>query len=200
MEKIYLVTHSVELIRKLLPVGLKLVQLRIKNMPETQLRQHITEAQIYCRQYGAQLILNDYWKLALELGVNFIHLGQEDLQKADFRTLRNAGIKFGISTHDRSELETALNLQPDYIALGPIYQTLLKKMRWYPQGLKKLMRWKQRVKNIPLVAIGGITSERVQDVLKAGADSLAVVTDIQTSYDPIGRYNEWCRQIKKVKN
>lgn len=198
MEKFYLVTHSVDLIKKLLPHGVKLVQLRIKDMPEAQLRQHIRQAQICCRNYGAQLVLNDYWQLALELGVDFIHLGQEDLRQADFKALRQASIQFGISTHDRAELETALHLQPAYIALGPVYPTLLKKMKWHPQGLEKLNRWKQYSQPIPLVAIGGITPERVAGVLNAGADSLAVVTDIQTAKDPVARYQEWIRAIKKA--
>lgn len=200
MEKFYLVTDSVELIKKLLPVGVRFVQLRLKNMDEAQLRQKIREAQYCCKRYGAQLVLNDYWKLALELKIDFIHLGQEDLQNADFDTLRKAGIRFGISTHDRIELEIALSLKPDYIALGPVYPTLLKKMKWHPQGLAKLGRWKQRIHDIPLVAIGGITAERAPLVLTAGADSLAVVTDIQMASDPVGRYNEWSRQIKKVIN
>ena len=200
MEKFYLVTESVSLIKKLLPVGVKLIQLRIKNMSQPDLRQNIMEAKICCERYGAQLILNDYWELALELGINFVHLGQEDLLKADFNRIRNAGIQYGISTHDRSELEIALKLYPDYIALGPIYPTVLKKMKWHPQGLSKLNRWKQRIRNIPLVAIGGLTVERIPYVLKAGADSLAVVTDIKTASDPINRYNAWQRQIKKVIN
>lgn len=73
-------------------------------------------------------------------------------------------------------------------------------MKWHPQGLSKLNRWKQRIRNIPLVAIGGLTVERIPYVLKAGADSLAVVTDIKTASDPINRYNAWQRQIKKVIN
>lgn len=195
MEKFYLITDSVGLIRKLLPIGVKLVQLRIKDLPEDQLRQRIREAQLCCQRYGAQLVLNDYWKLALELNLDFIHLGQEDLQKADFQALRRASIKFGISTHDRAELDIALALRPDYIALGPIYPTLLKKMKWYPQGLEKITRWKHRIKDIPLVAIGGITPERIKPVLAAGADSLAVVTDIQTACDPVGRCNAWLHQL-----
>lgn len=198
MEKFYLITHSVDLIKKLLPLGVKMVQLRIKNMPEPKLRQHIKQAQICCRAYGAQLILNDYWQLALELGVDFIHLGQEDLQKADLTALRRASIKLGISTHDRTELEKALGLNPDYIALGPIYPTLLKKMKWHPQGLEKLTQWKKHIKSIPLVAIGGIIPERIAGVLSAGADSVAVVTDIQTAKDPITRCQEWLHQIRKI--
>ncbi|MDI2112862.1 thiamine phosphate synthase [Commensalibacter nepenthis] len=197
MERFYLITDSVDLIKQLLPIGVKLVQLRIKNMPLDQLRQHVYETKLYCEKYNAQLILNDYWQLALELGINFVHLGQEDLCDADFNALRRADIHFGLSTHDKAELELALSFNPHYIALGPIYPTKLKKMKCPPQGLDRITLWKQKIRDIPLVAIGGITPERIENILHAGADSVAVVTDIQCAVDPIHRCNEWLAQIRK---
>ncbi|MDI2091357.1 thiamine phosphate synthase [Commensalibacter oyaizuii] len=198
MEKFYLVTGSVNLLKLLVPVGVKLVQLRIKDAPIDQLRQQITEAKLCCQQYGATLVLNDYWQLALELGIDFVHLGQEDLQNADFSALRRANIRFGLSTHDEAELELALSLTPAYVALGPVYPTKLKKMKWGPQGLHRVRLWKQIAGQTPLVAIGGITPQRVAGVLGMGADSVAVVTDIQLALDPVARCQEWLRAIKKV--
>ncbi|CAI3942736.1 Thiamine monophosphate synthase (ThiE) (PDB:1G4T) (PUBMED:19060138) [Commensalibacter communis] len=197
MEKFYLVTDSVDLIKRLLPIGVKLVQLRIKDTPLDQLRQRIYEAKLYCEKYNAQLVLNDYWQLALELGVNFVHLGQEDLVNADFKALNQENIHFGLSTHDEAELDLALSYNPHYIALGPIYPTKLKKMNCPPQGLERITLWKQKIKDIPLVAIGGIVPERIENVLRAGADSAAVVTDIQYAADPIQRCNEWFSHIQK---
>src|SRR3546814_4353452 len=82
-----------------------------------------------CAAAGCQLIVNDYWKLALEEGCDFVHLGQEDLDGADLAALRRAGVRLGVSTHDDAELERALSLEPDYLALGPVYPTILKKDR-----------------------------------------------------------------------
>ena len=120
-----------------------------------------------------------------------MHLGQGDINTADIQQLKAAGIRIGISTHDRAELDRALALEPDYIALGPIYETILKKMKWNPQGLDKLSRWKSRIAPIPLVAIGGLTPERGVMALDSGADSVCVVTDVLLHKDPVQRVKEW---------
>ncbi len=191
MERFYLVTGTAELLQQLVPHGVKLVQLRAKDLEPEHLRAQVISAKACCQRYGAQLILNDYWELALALGVNFVHLGQEDMKKADFSALRRAGIRFGLSTHDEDELDKALAENPDYIALGPIYPTQLKKMKWGPQGLERISQWKRVAKSTPLVAIGGLTLERLPAVFAAGADSAAVVTDIQLAADPVIRCKEW---------
>lgn len=146
-------------------------------------------------QCGCQLIINDYWELAIEEGCDFVHLGQEDLAGADVTRLKKAQIKIGISTHDKAELAIALSHQPDYIALGPVYATLLKKMPWRPQGLEKLQRWKNAVGDIPLVAIGGFTPERAAGAFEHGADSVCVVTDVLQHDDPVQRSREWLKTV-----
>jgi thiamine-phosphate pyrophosphorylase len=135
--------------------------------------------------------VNDYWQLALETRCDFVHLGQSDLDGADIRALGRAGVRLGISTHDERELERALSLQPDYVALGPIYPTLLKTMPWQPQGLERIGVWKRRLAALPLVAIGGLTLERLPGVFAAGADVAAVVTDIVRNAHPEARTREW---------
>src|SRR3546814_3312385 len=127
----------------------------------------------------------------LEEGCDFVHLGQEDLDGADLAALRRAGVRLGVSTHDDAELERARSLEPDYLALGPVYPTILKKMKWAPQGLEKVSEWKRRVGAVPLVAIGGLTIERAPGVLAAGADILSVVTDITLNADPEARTRAW---------
>ena len=97
----------------------------------------------------------------------------------------------GISTHDEAELETALSANPDYVALGPIYETKLKAMKWAPQGLARITRWRARIGSLPLVAIGGITPDLAGGVLAAGASSVAVITDYITSADPDQRIRTW---------
>jgi thiamine-phosphate pyrophosphorylase len=172
------------------PLGVKTVQLRIKDEPEDQVRRQIAASMELCGEHGCQLIVNDYWREAIDLGADYIHLGQEDLVAADLPAIKRRHIKLGISTHDLDELDIALKADPDYIALGPIYETKLKVMKWEPQGLERVREWKSLI-SCPLVAIGGLTVERAQAVLEAGADSLAVVTDIVTHDDPEARVRQW---------
>jgi thiamine-phosphate pyrophosphorylase len=177
-------------LKRLVPLGVKTIQLRIKDQSREDIRSQILNSIEICRAHDCQLIVNDYWKDAIELGANYIHLGQEDLQAADLNQIKEANLRLGISTHSHEELETALVANPDYVALGPIYETKLKKMKWKPQGLERIGEWKAMI-NCPLVAIGGITVERANEVLAAGADSIAVVTDIITHETPERRVRQW---------
>ena len=192
LPRVYPVVDSAAWMARLLPLGAALaLQLRVKDRTVEEVRTEIREAKALCAGAGAQLIVNDHWQLALEEGCDFVHLGQGDLDTADVPALRKNAIKIGISTHDVAELERALSLKPDYIALGPIYPTLLKVMPWAPQGLERLTEWKQRIGSTPLVAIGGLSVERLPAVFAAGADVAAVVTDIVRNTNPEARTREW---------
>jgi thiamine-phosphate pyrophosphorylase len=191
LPRVYPIVDSAAWVRRLTALGVRLVQLRIKEQPEATLLGEIRAAHGCCAAAGAQLIVNDYWRLALEAGCDFVHLGQGDLDNADVAALRRAGVRLGISTHDEHELERALALDADYVALGPIYPTLLKMMPWRPQGLARISEWKRRVGARPLVAIGGLTLERLPGVFAAGADVAAVVTDIVRAAHPEARAREW---------
>ena len=191
LDPFYLIVDDAGWLERLLPHGAKLVQLRIKGRPEDDVRSQIRAARKLCATFGARLVINDFWRLALEEDCDFVHLGQGDLDGADLAALRAKGVRLGVSTHDEAELDRALSLSPDYIALGPIYPTLLKKMAFAPQGLDRLGDWKRRIGDIPLVAIGGLTPERARLVLRAGADSACVVTDILRNPEPEGRAREW---------
>ncbi|MCA1491601.1 thiamine phosphate synthase [Ensifer sp. NBAIM29] len=196
LDPFYLIVDSAAWIERLVPLGVKLVQLRIKDLSDEDIRGEIGAAKATCAAHGCQLILNDYWRLAIEEGCDFVHLGQEDLADADLGAIRAAGLKLGLSTHDEAELEAALVAEPDYVALGPIYPTILKKMKWAPQGLDRLSSWRERVGTLPLVAIGGLNPERIGGVFAHGADSAAVVTDITLNADPEGRTREWIRKTE----
>jgi thiamine-phosphate pyrophosphorylase len=195
---VYPIVDSADWVTRLLPVGVRLIQLRIKQMDTGELRREIVAARDRCAAFEAQLIINDHWELALELGCDFVHLGQQDLNDCDLAALRARGVRLGVSTHDDVELERALALKPDYIALGPIYPTLLKQMPWQPQGLAKLTEWKRRMGDIPLVAIGGLTVERLAGVFAAGADAAAVVTDIVRHAQPEQRMQEWLIEANRL--
>jgi thiamine-phosphate pyrophosphorylase len=136
-------------------------------------------------------VVNDYWRAAVVAGARHLHLGQEDLADADLNAIRDAGLTLGLSTHDDAELETALRARPDYIALGPIFPTTLKSMRFAPQGIPKITEWKKRVGSLPLVAIGGIKLEQAREIFSAGADSIAVVSDVTQNTDPDARVRAW---------
>lgn len=191
LDPFYLIVDSADWIERLIPLGVRLVQLRIKDQPEWIVRSEIRRAKEFCKSYDCQLIVNDYWQAAIDNGCDFVHLGQEDLAQADFAAIKAAGIRLGISTHDETELATALAATPDYIALGPIYPTKLKQMKWAPQGQSRITQWKAQIANIPLVAIGGLNIERLDGVFKAAADSAAVVTDITLHDEPEARTLEW---------
>jgi thiamine-phosphate pyrophosphorylase len=187
----YPIVPDVDWLGRLVPLGVKTIQLRLKDAGPARIRREISESLQICARYGCQLIVNDYWREALELGADFIHLGQEDLAGADLAAIRAKFARFGISTHSEEELRIALAAKPTYVALGPIFETRLKVMKWAPQGLQRVRQWKQRIGGLPLVAIGGITPERAGNVLAAGADSVAVITDFFTHANPIERVREW---------
>lgn len=190
LDRFYPIVPDSAWLRTVVPLGVKTVQLRAKDMPPEQIAREIAEGLAICREHGCQLIVNDYWREAIDLGADYVHLGQEDLADADLPAIRKAGIHVGISTHTHEELEIALAAEPDYVALGPIYETTLKVMRYAPQGLERIGEWKSRI-NCPLVAIGGITLERAPGVFQAGADSIAVVTDVIKHPRPEERVAAW---------
>lgn len=190
----YPVLPDLDWLERLVPLGVKTVQLRLKDASAEEIRRQVAASLTLCEAHDCQLIVNDYWRAAIDLGADYIHLGQEDLAAADLDAIMGAGLKLGISTHSHEELRIALEAGPDYVALGPVYETKLKKMKWAPQGLERVREWKSLI-GCPLVAIGGITVERAPDVLAAGADSLAVVTDIVTHADPERRVTEWLSAV-----
>jgi thiamine-phosphate pyrophosphorylase len=191
LDRFYPIVDGAQWVARLVPAGVKLVQLRIKDLPDAEVAHQVREAKHVCRQHGAQLIVNDYWRIALDEGCDYIHLGQEDLVGADLKKIRQAGVRVGVSTHDHAELEKALAVDPDYVALGPIYPTKLKQMPWAPQGVARVTEWKRLVGARPLVAIGGLTIERARLCLDAGADSAAVVGDVVTNADPVAQAKAW---------
>jgi thiamine-phosphate pyrophosphorylase len=191
LDPFYLIVDSAAWIERLLPHGVRLVQLRIKDVSSEVRRAEIAKSKLLCAAHSAQLIVNDYWRDAIDLGCDYIHLGQGDLDTADLPAIRKAGLRLGVSTHDESELARALETKPDYVALGPIYPTILKQMPFAPQGLERLGEWRKKIGPCPLVGIGGISLERAKGVLEAGADSAAVVTDITLNANPEERSRAW---------
>ncbi|MFT8353642.1 MAG: thiamine phosphate synthase [Gluconobacter japonicus] len=189
--KIYPVVDHPRWVERLGGAGARFIQLRLKDLPPEELRAQIETAQELAVRHNVALVLNDYWELAIELGYEWLHLGQEDLDTADLDAIRQTGIRLGISTHSHEELQRALTCKPDYVALGPIWETKLKKMAFGPQGIERLTEWRELCGDVPLVAIGGITLERLPSCLKAGADSVAAVSDFIRVDDPESQVKQW---------
>ncbi|MDI1286991.1 MAG: thiamine phosphate synthase [Reyranella sp.] len=199
LDPFYPVVPDVDWVTRLVPAGVKLIQLRIKTQPDAEVRRQVREAKEVCATHGADLIVNDYWQVAIDEGCAWVHLGQEDLVDADVKALRRAGIRIGVSTHDHAELEKGLAIDPDYVALGPIYPTKLKQMPWAPQGPARLGEWKKLIGGRPLVAIGGLTLDRALLCLESGADIASVVGDIVNHADPIGQARLWLATTRRLK-
>lgn len=197
LDPFYPVVPDSSWVVKLVLVGTKLIQLRIKDQPEAEIRRQVREAKAVCMQHGADLIVNDYWQVAIDEGCAWVHLGQEDLVDADVKALRRANIKIGVSTHDHAELDKGLSIDPEYVALGPVWPTKLKQMPWAPQGTDRLAEWKKLIGDKPLVAIGGLTLERALLCLRSGADIASVVGDIVNHADPIGQARAWIAATRK---
>jgi thiamine-phosphate pyrophosphorylase len=190
-DRFYPVVDSLAWIERLTRLGVRTVQLRVKGLSHDAAVALVREALAITQGTRTELVVNDYWRAAIEAGARHVHLGQEDLAEADVDSIRAAGLTLGLSTHDDEELATALRHEPDYVALGPIYPTTLKAMRFAPQGLEKIGEWKRRIGMVPLVAVGGITLERAPGVFAAGADSIAVVSDVTQNPDPDQRVRDW---------
>jgi thiamine-phosphate pyrophosphorylase len=191
LDVFYPIVPDATWVARIVPLGVRTLQLRVKDASSADIRRQIAESLAIARRHGCQLIVNDYWRESIDAGADYVHLGQEDLAAADVAAIRGAGVRLGISTHSEDELEVALAADPHYVALGPIYETKLKAMQWAPQGLSRVETWKARIGRLPLVAIGGITPERADGVVAAGADSVAVITDFMTAQHPEARIELW---------
>ena len=197
-DRFYPVVDSVAWVARLALLGVGTIQLRAKNLNDGEALQIVSDALDAIKGTNAKLVVNDYWRAAIVAGARHLHLGQEDLVDADLGAIRAAGLTLGISTHDDAELAIALKAKPDYVALGPIFFTTLKSMRFAPQGIAKITEWKKRVGTIPLVAIGGIKFEHAAEIFAAGADSIAVVSDVTQNADPDARVRQWLGQAKEA--
>jgi thiamine-phosphate pyrophosphorylase len=198
LDSFYPIVDSAAWVGRLVGVGAKFIQLRIKDMTEDHLRSETHHAITICRRSGAELVVNDHWEIGIDAGAAWVHLGQGDLDEADIGAIRANGIRLGVSTHSHEELDRALSFDPDYVALGPIYPTKLKVMAFAPQGLERIGEWKRRIGATPLVAIGGLNVERAKLCLAAGADIVSVVTDITLNADPEARAREWVAATRQA--
>ena len=119
LDVFYPIVPDADWLARLVTLGVRTVQLRIKDAPGEEVRRQIAASLAVTRAHRCQLIVNDYWREAIEAGAEWVHLGQEDLAGADLKAIKAARVRLGISTHSEAELESALAAEPDYVALGP---------------------------------------------------------------------------------
>lgn len=170
--------------QRLLPLGVTTLQLRVKDLTGTALADEIAQAVVLAKQYQAQCFINDYWQLAIDCGADGVHLGQEDVTDEACQAIHRAQLNLGISTHGEKEMRRALTFKPSYLAVGPIYPTSTKDLQYIPQGLAQLKHWVQTYSFIPLVAIGGITLERINEVAATEVAGIAVISAVTKARDP----------------
>jgi len=182
---LYPVIDSLEWLERLLALNLNIIQLRIKNKNSKELDSIIEKAVALARLHSCRLFINDHWQLAIKHGAYGVHIGQEDLANADLSAIANAGLRLGISTHGCYEFLLAKRIQPSYLAIGAIFPTKTKNMTGQIQGLENLRLILQLAEHIPVVAIGGISQQRVKQVWDTGVSGVAVVTAITEAKQPI---------------
>lgn len=179
----YLIVDSLKWIERMIPVGVRTFQLRIKDRSRAGCEQEIRSAIRLAERHQVRLYINDHWEWALAHGAYGVHLGQEDLQSANLPALRQAGLRLGVSTHNREEVARVLPLRPSYIACGTVFPTTLKTMPTPPQGLERLSHW-VRTLPAPVVAIGGISLDNLASVIGCGPQGVAVVSAVLGAPEP----------------
>ncbi len=176
---IYPVVDRAYKLKPLYEVGITTAQLRTKDKFKGQaLEDEVVEAIKISEEYNARFFLNDFWELGIKHKAYGIHLGQEDIQEADVQAILDAGIRLGISTHTPKEIDIALGFEPSYLAIGPIYEPISKKLTYDTVGTEDLTRWAKHV-DYPIVAIGGITIGNIKNVAQTKAVSgIAMISDV----------------------
>jgi hydroxymethylpyrimidine kinase/phosphomethylpyrimidine kinase/thiamine-phosphate diphosphorylase len=184
-------------VERIAKLGVPAVQIRIKDLTGEAREEEIARAVAFAQRYDCRLFVNDYWELAAKHGAYGVHLGQEDLDSVDIRAVAHTGLRLGVSTHSLSELGRAVGLSPSYLAIGAVFPTV-KPMKSRPQGLPTFAHWSQFI-TCPVIAIGGITLERVEEVYNAGARCFSVIRDVIDATDPEARVQQWLAKLKTYK-
>ncbi|MEY2780538.1 MAG: hypothetical protein RL307_242 [Pseudomonadota bacterium] len=192
---LYVVAPTADWIARLVEMGVPTVQLRFKSEDPKAIEREVQQAIAHASGSASHLYINDHWQLAIAMGAYGIHLGQEDIDGADFEAIRQSGLRLGLSTHGYSEMLRAAKQRPSYLALGAVYATNLKVMPTQPQGPKRLARYAALMgQRFPLVAIGGIDEERLDEVLPSGVGSVAAVRAILQAQDPAREAKRWMQR------
>ena len=184
---LYAVLPDADWVGRMAHAGVPTVQLRYKSDDAVAIAQEVRKAVAAVAGTPALLFINDHWREAIAAGAYGVHLGQEDLDALtpeELQTLRDSGLRLGVSTHGYAEMVRADAVGPSYIAMGAVFPTTLKKMATAPQGLGRLAAYAKLMKSYPQVAIGGIGQEQFAEVLATGVGSIAVVRALVNADQP----------------
>ncbi|CAA6813241.1 MAG: Thiamin-phosphate pyrophosphorylase (EC [uncultured Sulfurovum sp.] len=175
---IYPLVDRANKLETLYSLGITTAQLRIKDLKNKELENEIIQAIQISEKYQARLFINDYWQLAIKHKAYGIHLGQEDLVETDLEAIHKVGIRLGVSTHTTKEIEMALEIEPSYLAIGPIFHTNSKVVNYDTVGITELAKWSKNVP-YPIVAIGGINLKNIQDIISISTvDGIAMISEL----------------------
>jgi thiamine-phosphate pyrophosphorylase len=181
---LYAVLPDARWVGRVARAGVPTVQLRFKSDDAAAVRREVQASVEAVRGTNALLFINDHWREAIAAGAYGVHLGQEDMEIADFAAIRTAGLRLGLSSHGYAEMVRADRMSPSYIAMGAVYPTTLKRMATAPQGPGRLTAYARLMRNYPGVGIGGISAAELPEIKATGVGSLAVVRAITAAADP----------------
>lgn len=167
-----------EQVEKLIEGGAGIIQLREKNASPKDFYESAKKALDLARHHNVKIIINDRVDIALALGAGGVHLGQDDLPPEYARKILGVKAIIGFSTHNIEQAISAVKLSINYLAIGPVFTTKTKENPDEIVGVEGVEKVREAIGNFPLVAIGGITSKNFRDVLSAGADSVAIISDL----------------------
>jgi thiamine-phosphate pyrophosphorylase len=193
-----LTTSEVDAAKKLSDAGVRLFQYRNKRGSSRELLQASSALAAELAQRGAHFFVNDRPDVAFLSGASGVHVGQKDLPVAESRAVLGHGKLLGISTHNLEQFRAAAETDADYIALGPVFDTG-SKANPDPVVGTAMIREARKFTRKPIVAIGGITLDRAKEVMEAGADSVAVISDILRAVDPGKRARQFLSLLEPMK-
>ena len=175
---IYPLVDQAQKLETLYELGITTAQLRVKNLEDNALEKEIIKAIKISEQHNTRLFINDFWELAIKHNAYGIHLGQEDLETADLNAIHDAGIRLGVSTHTTKEIAMALEIEPSYLAIGPIFETTSKIVAYETVGIEELANWSRHVP-YPIVAIGGINLTNIKNIITIPTvDGIAMISEL----------------------
>ena len=181
---VYAVLPTALWVGRMARAGVPTVQLRFKSEDPAAVQREVQAAVDAVRGTSSLLFINDHWREAIAAGAYGVHLGQEDMEIADFAAIRAAGLRLGLSSHGYAEMVRADALSPSYIAMGAVFPTTLKRMATAPQGPGRLAAYARLMRDYPGVAIGGISAAELPAIKATGVGSLAVVRASTGESDP----------------
>jgi thiamine-phosphate pyrophosphorylase len=189
-----------ELGRAFLDGGATFLQLRAKQRSGAWLLDTAAQLVAMAGGAGAQVVVNDRADIARLADADGVHVGQEDLSPAAVRRIIGPERLVGFSTHTIAQLDAAVGQPIDYVAIGPVFGTASKRTGYDAVGLTLVQEAaaRARVRGVPVVAIGGVTIERAADVIRAGATSVAVISDLLATGDPRARVRQYLDKLRQI--